>query len=113
MANTEGDKNGRETRVPLLVSERIDAVMQPARERWNTLSPEDRATVSYAFVDAVKNPYKVGDYKLTFRKLRAAGTPFEVHEFRIGFVSFVLITAGFLVILYDFWIDEAIALAAE
>jgi hypothetical protein len=88
-------------------------VLGPAQRRWRRLSPEDRAVVTYAFEDALRHPNAIGDYTLSLYKSRLTKQVFLVHQFRIGFVSFVLLDTKTMQFLYDFQIDEDIALAAE
>jgi len=61
----------------------------------------------------MSNPHKVGDYCFQFHKLKA-GAVVQIHNFRLGFANFILITtatADFYI--YDFWLDAEIELAAE
>jgi hypothetical protein len=106
-----GTCNGWETNA-VFFPLRIDYVMQAARTRWAGLSPEDRIVVARAFEDAIEKPYLVGDYKLSFRNL-STGKIIAIHEFRVGFIGFVIFTAGQAAILFDFSLDQDIGLAAE
>jgi hypothetical protein len=86
-------------------------MLLPARERWATFSSEERAVLDYAYRDAIQNPQKVGNYKLSFVTLM--GRSLGVHSFRFGYANFVLIDVINCYKVYDLWLDEAIALAAE
>ena len=88
-------------------------MLQPARERWQKLSSEDRVVVAYAFRDAIHRPNRVGDYRLKFFRLNGTDEILQFHEFRFGFTSFALITSIHGMFLYDFWLDDGISLAAE
>jgi hypothetical protein len=88
-------------------------VLGPAERRWRRLSLEDRAVVLRAFEDAFRHPHAIGDYTFTLYKPRSTGRVRIVHRFRVGFVSFVVLDTLAMQFLYDFELDEDIALAAE
>jgi hypothetical protein len=87
--------------------------MKPAKKRWQKLSFEDRTVIAYAFRDALRNPRCVGDYTFCLYKMRSTGEVVQVHEFRIGFANFVFIDTAAALNIYDFWLDDDLALAAE
>jgi archaellum biogenesis ATPase FlaH len=92
-------------------------MLAPARDRWQRLPLDDRRVVALAFSDAVSYPNRVGDYILTFRRLKTRNKVVVVtlHQFRIGFVNFILVDAAPLIVMHDFWFDDdyEVALVAE
>jgi histidinol-phosphate/aromatic aminotransferase/cobyric acid decarboxylase-like protein len=92
---------------------RVTDMMQRARERWATLSAEDRAVLAYAYRDAFHSPQRVGDYKLELRKMRESNKYMQIHTFRFGYANFILINVEEGTFIYDLWLDSDIAIAAE
>lgn len=88
-------------------------MMGPARQRWQSLPQDDRALLAYAFRDATENPVRVGDYILRLHTHAATGEVVAVHQFRIGFANFILVETSVTLFIFDLWLDDGIALAAE
>ena len=88
-------------------------ILGPAKKRWSTLSLEDRAVIAYALDDAIHNPNWVGDYILELHTIRMTGEMVQVHQFRIGFANFIFVDTVAALHIYDFWVDDDLALAAE
>lgn len=88
-------------------------MMEPARTRWRGLSIEDQAVLAFAFRDAIQNPLRVADYRVQFYKRKSSGEVIPIHQFRFGFANFILVDMPSKVFIYDFWLDDDIALAAE
>jgi hypothetical protein len=88
-------------------------MMEPARRRWRGLSIDDRVVLAFAFRDAIKNPLRVGDYKLQLYRRNSTGEFIQIHHFRFGFANFILVDIPPKLFIYDFWLDDDIALAAE
>ena len=88
-------------------------MMGPARQRWQSLSFEDQALLAFAFRDATRNPIRVGDYVLRFHRHSTTGEVVSVHQFRIGFANFILVETSSTLFVFDLWLDEDLALAAE
>jgi hypothetical protein len=88
-------------------------MMGPARRRWRSLSFDDQVLLAFAFRDATINPIRVADYVLGFHVHPATGEVVSIHEFRIGFANFILVETSSTLFIFDFWLDDEIALAAE
>lgn len=87
--------------------------MGPARRRWEGLSNDDRVVLAFAFRNATANPIRESDYVLKFHTRVTSGEVVLVHEFRIGFANFILVETRTVLFIFDLWLDEDIALAAE
>jgi hypothetical protein len=88
-------------------------ILETAKKRWSTLSIEDRTVIAYALQDAIHNPNWVGDYTLRLHAIKITGEVVQVHEFRIGFANFIFVDTASALNIYDFWVDDDMALAAE
>jgi hypothetical protein len=88
-------------------------MMGPARQRWQTLPYDDRVILAYAFRDATKYPIRVSDYILQFHTHSNTGEVVSVHQFRIGFANFILVETSSTLFIFDLWLDDDVALAAE
>jgi hypothetical protein len=73
---------------------------------------DDRVVLSIAFQDAMTNPDRVADYKWKYCRLKS-GQAIVIHEFRLGFSNFIIVTTDTTALIYDLWVDPGIALAAE
>lgn len=87
-------------------------MLHHAKSRWRDLPLCDRVVLSLAFQDAMAHPDRVADYKWEYCRLRT-GAVVVIHQFRLGFSNFTIITFGTSVFIYDLWVDPEIALAAE
>jgi hypothetical protein len=106
-----GTAAGRDGRAVWFSLEAPD-MLSRAKARWANLSLDDRVVLSLAFHDAMKNPDRVADYKWKYQRLES-GHVIVIHEFRLGFSNFTIITANKSAYIYDLWVDPGIALAAE
>lgn len=88
-------------------------MMGPARRRWQSLRFDDKVLLAFAFRDATTNPICVGDYIVRFHEHAASGEVVTVHQFRIGFANFILVETRSTLFIFDLWLDDDIALAAE
>ena len=88
-------------------------MMGPARRRWQSIPFDDRVLLAFAFRDATNNPIRVADYILRFHKHSTTGEVVSIHQFRIGFANFILIETSSTLFIFDLWLDDNIALAAE
>jgi hypothetical protein len=84
-----------------------------ARSRWRAFSPDERVVLAYALKDAIAKPYRVGFYKLEFRRLQSTGEIVQVHRFRFGYANFVIATTSTTLLVHDLWLDDDVALVAE
>jgi hypothetical protein len=87
-------------------------MLSRAKERWASLPLADRVVLSLAFEEAMSNPERVVDYKWKYCRLKS-GQPITIHEFRVGFANFIVVTSEALAFIYDLWVDPGIAIAAE
>jgi hypothetical protein len=88
-------------------------MLPPARAVWAQSSAEDRAVLDYAFRDAISNPHRVGDLQIRYYRVNPSGAIIELHSFRFGYAHFVVILTERAAFLYDLWLDDEIAVAAE
>jgi hypothetical protein len=88
-------------------------MMGPARRRWQSLQFDDQVLLAFAFRDATTNPIRVADYILQFHEHSASGEVVSIHQFRIGFANFILIETSTTLFIFDLWLDDDMALAAE
>lgn len=87
-------------------------MLSQAKARWASLPLADRVVLSLAFEEAISHPEQVADYKWKYRRLKS-GQPITIHEFRMGFANFIIVTSGAFAFIYDLWVDPGIAIAAE
>jgi hypothetical protein len=69
--------------------------------------------LAYALRDAVRQPHRVGYYEIQFYRSRSLREVVQIHKFRFGYANFILISSTTAIFIYDFWLDDDIALAAE
>lgn len=93
--------------------EHVIEMLPRARERWRSLSEDDRYVLAYALRDAIKRPDRVGTYALEFFELTTTEIV-QFHTFRFGYANFVIATTeGGHVFICDIWLDGDMVLAAE
>lgn len=88
-------------------------MLGPAKRRWKSLAWDDRVILAHAFRDATLNPTRVADYTLQFHHHESSGEVILIHKFRIGFATFILIDTSKTLFIFDLWLDDEIAIAAE
>ena len=88
-------------------------MMARARQRLEQYCPADRAVLEDALSDALKNPHRVADYGLEFRRLGTRREFIAVHTFRFRNAHFVIVATNSASFIHDMWLDTELRMAAE
>ena len=88
-------------------------MMARARQRLEQYGPADRVVLEDALSDALKNPHRITDYDVEFRRLQTRQEFIAVHTFRFRYAHFVIVATNSAFFIHDMWLDTELLKAAE